>query len=307
MGSGMRQGAELPALPYGGWVDTKETLHLFLQIIGKVRLKAHPKLNHWWHVTLYPWPRGLTTGAIPYHGRSFEIRFDMVDHRVEIAGNDGALEHFDVPGMSVADFHGALFAALGRLGIQVGILAVPYMNKSTVPFAEDRGHASYDPDAVDRFHRIVVWIAGVFETYRGRFAGKQTPVHLFWHSFDMAVTRFSGREAPLQGGTAADREAYSHEVASIGFWPGDDAFPEPAFYAYAYPEPDGLDSCALLPAEATWIKRDGGTLGVFRYEQLRGMGDPETALLSFLESAYQAAAARGRWNRGALAHAFADE
>ncbi|MGP1395778.1 MAG: DUF5996 family protein [Inquilinaceae bacterium] len=294
-----------PALPYDDWVDTKETLHLFLQIIGKIRLKAHPKLNHWWHVSLYPSPRGLTTALIPYKGRNFEILFDMIDHAVIVSTDDGATDRFSVPGRSVAEFHKALFAILRRFDLDVTILARPYENKSTIPFAEDRTHTAYDPEAANRYWHIIANIAAVMETFRGRFIGKSTPVHLFWHSFDLALTRFSGRAAPpLEGGTQSDREAYSHEVISVGFWPGDDDFREPAFYAYAAPEPKGLKKTVLVPKGAAWTDRNGSALAVYRYDDMRRERDPTAALLAFLTNSYEAAARCAKWDLTAFENRF---
>ncbi len=295
--------SDLPALPYADWCDSKDTLHLFLQIVGKVRLKAQPKLNHWWHVTLYPTARGLTSGRIPWQGGGFEMSVDLLDHALHIARHDGRVETVELPGRSVAAFHDALFAALRRLDVGVQILARPYMNKSTIPFAEDRAPRAYDRAAVERYRQAIGWLAGVFERFRGRFAGKQTPVQLFWHSFDLVVTRFSGRAAPLQGGTNSDREAYSHEVASFGFWPGDETFPEAALYAYAYPEPKGLRDCPLEPAAAQWVEKNGGALAILRWNDVRESADPEAAVLAFLESVYRAAAGLASWDVEALAHA----
>lgn len=297
----------LPPLPYADWVDTKETLHLFLQIIGKIRLKAHPKLNHWWHVTLYPTVRGLSTGRIPYRGSGFEIAFDMIDHHVTVSTQDGRREQFDVPGLSVAGFYESLFAVLSALDISVSILDRPYENKSTVAFSRDTEHNTYDPDTATRYWQALCRIASVFETFRGRFVGKQTPVHLFWHSFDLVVTRFSGKAHPLDGGTISDREAYSHEVISIGFWPGDDTFPEAAFYGYAYPEPAGLADVPLAPAGAMWAEKNGGALAVYRYEDMRKAADPEAALLAFLESLYRAAGEKAGWPLAEFEHAYAEK
>ena len=295
-----------PDLPYEDWKDSKQTLHLFLQIVGKIRLKAHPKLNHWWHVTLYPSTRGLTTGRIPWRGRGFEILFDMAEHELRVSADGDRMERFAIPGLSVADFYRETMAALARLDIVVPILAVPYENASKIPFADDHVHSAYDPDAVHRFWRVLASVASTFDVYRGRFAGKQTPTHLFWHSFDLAVTRFSGRAAPpLQGGSASDREAYSHEVVSVGFWPGDDSVSEPAFYAYAYPEPDGLKDTTLRPAAALWADRGGNALALYRYDDLRRAADPRAALLDFLQSAYDAGAGRAGWPVADLAHRFA--
>lgn len=295
----------LPALAYADWSDTKDTLHLFLQIIGKIRMKAHPKLNHWWHVTLYPHVRGLTTGRIPYRGSGFEIFYDMLDHKVIISRNDGRQAFFSVPGLTVAQFHDALFARLEKLGISVTIVGVPYENKSKVPFAEDTEPRAYDAAAVSGFWRALCSISSVFESYRAGFVGKQTPVHLYWHSFDLVVTRFSGRAHPLEGGTQSDREAYSHEVISIGFWPGDDSFPEAAFYGYAYPEPDGLNQAPLRPEDAFWTEKNGGALAILKYEDVRNSANPPEAILAFLTSLYDGAAEKAGWPVADLWHAHA--
>ncbi|WP_422377204.1 DUF5996 family protein [Roseibium sp.] len=292
----------LPTLPYASWFDSKDTLHLFLQIIGKIRLKAHPKMNHWWHVTLYPHVRGLTTGRIPYGESGFEILYDMLDHRVTISLNDGRQAAFDVPGLTVAEFHEALFTRLETLGVAVKIVGVPYDNKSKVPFAEDTAPRLYDAAAISDFWRALCSIAGIFENYRSGFVGKQTPVQLYWHSFDLVVTRFSGRAHPLESGTQSDREAYSHEVISIGFWPGDDSFPEAAFYGYAYPEPAGLNQVALAPSEAFWAEKNGGALAILKYEDARTSDNPSANILAFLNSLYDGAAAKANWPVAELKH-----
>ncbi|MEM8972592.1 MAG: DUF5996 family protein [Pseudomonadota bacterium] len=294
-----------PELPYNAWVDTKDALHLFLQIIGKIRLKTHPKLNHWWHVTLYPHVRGLTTGRIPYSGTGFEILYDMIDHRVTVSLNDGRTEAFAVPGLTVAEFYGALFSRLESLGLAVTIHAVPYDNKSKTPFPEDTAPRAYDEAAVSEFWRALCSIASVFELYRSHFTGKQTPVQLYWHSFDVVVTRFSGRAHPLESGTQSDKEAYSHEVISIGFWPGDDGFPEAAFYGYAYPEPADMSSLPLKPKDAFWAEKNGGSLAILKYEDARNSRNPSTAILSFLESVYEGAAIKAGWPIRDLRHAHA--
>ncbi|MEM0947966.1 MAG: DUF5996 family protein [Pseudomonadota bacterium] len=292
-----------PALAYSDWADTKDTLHLFLQIIGKVRLKTHPKLNHWWHVTLYPHVRGLTTGLIPYSGTGFEILYDMIDHRVIVSLIDGRQDAFAVAGLTVAEFHDAVFARLDALGISVKIVGVPYDNKSKTPFAEDRLPRAYDEAAVSNFWRALCSVSSVFEIYRAQFVGKQTPVQLYWHSFDLVVTRFSGRAHPLESGTQSDREAYSHEVISVGFWPGDDTFREPAFYGYAYPEPDGINTVPLRPSDAFWAEKNEGALAILKYEDARQVTDPSGAILSFLESLYEGAATKADWPLRDLKHA----
>lgn len=296
----------LPPLPYDDWVETRDTLHLFLQIIGKIRLKSHPKLNHWWHVTLYPSVRGLTTGRIPYGEVSFEISYDMIDHEVLISRNDGRRTRFAVPGLTVAQFYRAALQGLSDLGITVEIYPVPYENKSTTPFAKDDAPRAYDKDAVTHYWRALCWIASVFEDFRTRFNGKQTPVHLYWHSFDLVVTRFSGRAHPLEGGTASDKEAYSHEVISIGFWPGDDTFPQAAFYGYAYPEPAGMADITLEPSAAHWTEKNGGALAIYAYDDLLAEDDPRKALMAFLESLYRGAGAKASWPLGYFIHGFAE-
>nr|WP_244314020.1 DUF5996 family protein [Roseibium denhamense] len=295
----------MPPLPYTEWSETKDTLHLFLQIIGKIRMKTHPKLNHWWHVTLYPHISGLTTGRIPYGDSGFEILYDTLDHRVIITRNDGRKAEFSVPGLTVAGFYDAVFSRLAELDIAVEILATPYDNKSTTPFAQDTRTRAYDAAAVSRFWRALCSISGVFEAFRTRFAGKQTPVQLYWHSFDLVVTRFSGKPHPLEGGRQSDREAYSHEVISVGFWPGDDTFPEAAFYGYAYPEPVGMNQVELQPAPAFWAEKNGGALAILKYEDARTAEDPSAAILAFLDSLYEGAAVKAQWPARELVHAHA--
>ncbi|MEM6462462.1 MAG: DUF5996 family protein [Pseudomonadota bacterium] len=297
-----------PALPYSEWVKTKETLHLFLQMIGKVRMVAHPKQHHWWHVTLYPSARGLTTGRIPLDSGGFQIDFDFLDHAVRVSKNDGRMEQFDVRGLSVAGFYEALFAALKALGIELTINTMPYDNVSTTPFEQDHARSTYDAEAVSRFWHALCSIASVFERYRGEFYGKQTPAHIYWHSFDLAVTRFSGAAAPLANArTNADREAYSHEVISVGFWPGDDTFPHAAFYGYAYPEPEGLNEVVLKPDAAAWGDKNGGALAVLTYDDMRRQADPAGALLAFLNSVYEGAAQKAGWDTKTFKHVYSDQ
>lgn len=287
---------DLPPLPLEDWEDTKETLHLFLQIVGKIRLKTHPKLNHWWHVTLYPSSHGVTTRRIPYGGADFEVSFDFLEHTLTVARCDGKECSFALPGLSVADFYDKVFAALTELGIDVRIHAVPYDRPYTTPFAKDTEHRTYDSDKVHAYWRALTQIASVFEEFRGRFLGKSTPVHLFWHSFDLALTRFSGKKAPpLQGGSKADREAYSHEVISFGWWAGDDKVREAAFYAYTAPEPTDIQSMPLEPAAALWNDVGGSHMAFLPYDAVRTSPDPRATLLAFLESAYQAGAQKADW------------
>jgi len=288
-----------PEMPLDEWRATKNTLHLYLQIIGKIRLRTHPRVNHWWHVTLYVSPRGLTTRAIPYAGGSFEIEFDFKDHELKMRTSDGRSEDFALyDGLSVADFYASVFANLAKLGIKPEIKAIPYEAPSTTPFADDDEDKSYDKEYVERFHQILVAVDDIFEEFRGQFTGKSTPVHLFWHSFDLALTRFSGRPAPpMPEANIVTREAYSHEVISFGFWFGDDkpnSVAAPAFYSYTAPKPNGLEDEPLQPDSAFWTP-DGG-MALLMYDNVRKTDDPRKAVLEFLESAYQAGAKTAGWD-----------
>lgn len=288
-----------PEIPLDAWRPTKNTLHLFLQVVGKIRLRTHPRVNHWWHVTLYVTPRGLSTRTIPYEGGSFEIEFDFKEHALKIKTSDGRYEDFALyDGLSVADFYASVFANLAKLGIKPEIWAVPYEAPSKTPFAEDHENKSYDKEYVERFHRILVAVDDIFEEFRGRFTGKSTPVHLFWHSFDLALTRFSGKAAPpMPEANMVTREAYSHEVISFGFWFGDDkpnSVTAPAFYSYTAPKPDDLENEPLQPDSAKWTP-DGG-MALLMYDDVRKMANPREVVLDFLESAYQAGAKTAGWD-----------
>jgi hypothetical protein len=288
--------AALPPLPLDSWRPTKDTLHLFAQILGKVRMACAPPRNHWWHVTLRVSPRGITTRMIPHPTQPFEIELDLVGHGVEVRTADG--DHDRLPlrdGLSVAAFYGWLMPRLRAFGIEPQILARPYdVAFASGPFAEDVRHAAYDPAAASRFASILRWTCSVFEEFAGRFTGKTSPVQFFWHAFDLAVTRFSGRRAPeLPDADPVERQAYSHEVASFGFWPGDDQVPAPACYAYAAPVPEGLRGEPLQPAAAKWNPEGG--MALLMYDEVRKAADPRAALLAFCDSVYTAAAKRGRW------------
>ena len=285
-----------PEMPLAEWRPTKNTLHLYLQIVGKIRLTMHPRINHWWHVPLYVSPRGLTTRAIPHNGGNFEIEFNFREHKLTITNSDGGLEEFALyDGLSVADFYLSVFANLAKLGIEPHIRAVPYEAPSKTPFADDRDNHSYDKTYIERFHQILVAVDDIFEEFRGRFTGKSTPVHLFWHSFDLALTRFSGRPAPSRESAGiVEREAYSHEVISFGFWFGDDNVPAPAFYSYTAPEPAGLAD-EPLATPATWNEANGSHMALLMYDDVRASGDPRKLVLEFLESAYLAGANRANW------------
>jgi hypothetical protein len=293
----------LPELPLASWESTKQTLHLWVQIVGKVRMATSPPRNHWWHVPLYVDVHGLTTRRLhAQNGVTFEIRFDFVDHRLVIETNGGAAESFElVDGLSVADFDRQLHAALAQLGIDVAIRESPFGVPMTTPFPDDREHASYDRDAVERFWHILDWTDGIFERFSGWYCGKTSPVHLFWHSLDLAVTRFGGKRAPaLVGADSVTREAYTHEVVSFGFWAGDQNQREAAYYSYTAPEPVGLRDRALQPAAAGWVEQVTGTLALLPYEAVRTAADPERGLLAFLESAYQAGAGASGWDAADL-------
>lgn len=286
-----------PPLPIEEWEDTKNTLHLFLQIVGKIRLRTFPKKNHWWHVPFYVSTRGLTTGPIPYGTILFEMDFDFIDHGLCIKTSDGSSPVLPLENMSVADFYKSVFSLLSDLGIDVNIWAVPYdvPALSTEPFPTDHSHASYDKEYVYRMWRILALVDSIFQVFRGRFIGKSTPVHLFWHHFDLALTRFSGRPASVrEGANLVEREAYSHEVISFGFWAGDENVREPAFYAYAYPVPEGLYDEPLKPKEAFWNAQAG--MALLMYNDLRKAESPKQMVLDFLESAYHAGAKTANWD-----------
>jgi hypothetical protein len=289
--------SSLPSLPLQSWEPTKDTLHLWVQIIGKIRLKLMPPKNHWWFATLYVNSRGLGTSPIPYQNRFFEINFDFIDHQLEILDNKGHRRSFHLhEGLSVSEFYQKVFDSLSELGIQVSILARPYDHKSRIPFELDKVHASYDTVYVQRFWSILLMADRVFKKFSGRFNGKCSPVQLFWHSFDLAVTRFSGKKGPsMEGANRANAEAYSHECLSAGFWAGDENTPEPAFYSYTYPSPAGIENEPLLPTEAKWIELRGSPMALYSYEDLCRNDDPEHALLDFLESSYMAGAKLAGW------------
>lgn len=286
-----------PEMPLEKWRSTKNTLHLYLQIVGKIRLKMHPRVNHWWHVPFYVSPRGLTTRTIPCSGGNFEIEFDFCDHELKIRTSRGRDEDFALyDGLSVADFYTSVMANLAKLGIKPKIKAVPYEAPSDIPFVDDHENSSYDKEYVERFFKILVAVDDIFEEFRGRFTGKSTPVHVFWHSFDLALTRFSGRPAPVRAeANRVEREAYSHEVISFGFWFGDDNVPAPAFYSYTAPEPAGLAE-ERLPRPAKWQESNGSHMALLMYDDVRGSDDPRSKVLDFLEAAYGAGAKRADWH-----------
>jgi hypothetical protein len=293
-----------PDLPYAAWKETCATLQLWTQVVGKVRLAFTPWLNHSWHVTLYVTARGLTTSPIPYQGHTFEIAFDFNADILDITTSDGTHRQIALAPRTVAEFHDLVIAALADLGIAVRITELPCEIPGAIPFSQDRQHHAYDAEYAHRFWRALLQVDRVFKQFRTGFIGKASPVHFFWGSFDLAVTRFSGRRAPPHPGgvpglaNAVVREAYSHEVSSAGFWPGGTGFEQAAFYSYAYPEPDGFRAAAVRPAGAAF----NATLGEFvlPYDAVRTAPDPDAALLAFLQSTYEAAANAGKWDRAAL-------
>jgi hypothetical protein len=303
----MERVSALPPLAYEEWNATRMTLRLFIQIVGKIRLALAPPRNHWWHVVLYVTPRGLTTGLMPSGAGAFAIDFDFVDHELVVRLEDGRVESVPLrDGLSVAAFHEQIFALLARLGIDVEILAQSYGDPTPVSFADDVTDASYDADSVERFWRILSWNAIVLEEFAGWFNGKTSPVHLFWHSLDLAVTRFSGKRAPNPPTSSfVSHEAYTHEVISFGFWAGDDSTPTPTFYSYTYPEPAGLAEQPLQPAAARWVDLGSSHQARIAYEDVRTARSPREALLAFLQSAYEAGARTANWPLEELASTWA--
>ncbi|RZI40915.1 hypothetical protein EGT07_21705 [Herbaspirillum sp. HC18] len=293
-----------PALPYEEWKDTLATLHMWLQIVGKIRLVSMPWLNHSWHVALQPTARGLTTSRMPYGERTFQIDFDFIAHELVIATGEGERRTLALRPRTVADFYHELFSTLDALGLQVRINTTPNEVAEAIPFEQDNLHASYDRKYADRFRRALLQADRVFHAFRARFIGKTSPVHFFWGAADLAVTRFSGNLAPPHPAGVPHcpdwvmREAYSHQLSSCGFWPGGEMMPEPVFYAYAYPEPDGFSAATVRPREAYYH----GTLREFilPYEAVRQAEAPDAMLLDFLQDCYEAAATLGGWDRSAL-------
>jgi hypothetical protein len=293
-----------PELNWADWQDTGDTLHRWTQIVGKVRMALAPMMNHWWQVALYVTSRGLTTSPIPYGAGTFDVTFDFIDHVLRIERSDGAREVFQLKPMSVAAFHAELFARLRHLGIEVHIWTMPCEIPDAVAFEHDHAHAAYDPAYARRFWRVLLDADRVFTAFRSQFIGKASPVHFFWGSFDLAVTRFSGRPAPPHPGVApnlanwAMREAYSHEVSSCGFWPGNGGYGRAAFYCYAYPEPVTFAGVALRTQGAFYDQQLKEF--VLPYDAVRTAADPNRVLLGFLQETYVAAADGANWDRAAL-------
>ncbi len=287
-----------PALPLDSWKDTCATLHMWTQIVGKVRLRLTPLVNHWWNVPLYVTARGLTTSRIPYGERAFELRFDFIGHRLVLETSDGIAKSLPLAPRSVADFYQEVMAMLSSSGIEVKIWRMPVEIPNPIRFDQDRVHASYDSAAVEKFWRILLSVDAVFTDFRARYIGKSSPVHFFWGSFDLAVSRFSGCRAPERiGADSITREAYSHEVSSVGFWPGSGDIKDAAFYSYMSPEPQGFKEAHVRPDTARYDK-----IGEFllMYEDVRKAASRTAALLDFCQSTYEAGANLGHWDRVSL-------
>jgi hypothetical protein len=293
-----------PPLPFGEWKETASTLHMWTQIVGKIRLTQTPWINHSWHVTLYVTSRGLTTSPIPHDSSTFEVRFDFIDHQLRILKSDGAGRTIELKPQSVAKFYDLVMKALTDLEVPVTINTMPNEIENPIPFNEDQAHRSYDWEFANRFWRVLVQSDRLFKDFRSRFCGKCSPVHFFWGSFDLAVTRFSGRPAPPHPGgiphlpDEITREAYSQEVSSLGFWPGNAAMPTPVFYSYAYPEPPGFSEANIQPDAAFYEPKLREFL--LPYDAVRNAEQPDQVLLDFAQSAYDAASQLGKWDRAAL-------
>ena len=296
--------ADWPELPLSNWADTCATLQLWTQIVGKIRLARTPLINHWWQVPLYVTARGLTTSSIPYPGQDLQIDFDFIDHSLKLCTSKGRTEAIALRPQSVAEFYAEIMNRLRTLGVETKIWTMPVEIPDAVAFEQDQAHASYDPEYVNRFWRILIQVDRLLTSFRSQFLGKVSPVHFFWGSFDMAVTRFSGRPAPPLNSDSPNvgawvmQEAYSHEVSSCGFWPGNGGFGQAAFYSYAYPEPEGFGAAPILPRAAYYDQ----SLGQFilPYDAVRQAPSPDEYVMQFLTSTYAAAANLGRWDRAAL-------
>jgi hypothetical protein len=288
-----------PPLKPDSWIETYATLHMWTQMVGKVRLRLAPLVNHWWNVPLYVSAQGLTTSRIPYGERAFELRFDFIHHELVLNTTDGILKTLPLAPRSVAEFYGEFMAMLRSAGIEVKIWRMPVEIPNPIPFDLDHEHCSYDPAAVEKFWRILLSVDAVFSQFRGEFIGKSSPVHFFWGSFDLAVTRFSGRRAPERAGAdAMTREAYSHEVSSVGFWPGGGDVKDSAFYSYMVPEPEGFKEARVRPDAAHYDRQLGEFL--LLYEDVRTAKSPSATLLDFCRTTYESGANLGQWERTAL-------
>ncbi|MGB0109477.1 MAG: DUF5996 family protein [Terriglobales bacterium] len=288
-----------PMLPLDSWKDTYATLHMWTQMVGKVRLRLTPFMNHWWNVPLYVTARGLTTSRIPYGAKAFELWFDFIRHQLVLETSDGIVKTLPLVPRSVAEFYQEFMGILRSAGIEVKIWRMPVEIPNPIPFDQDRVHGSYDPASVEKFWRILLSVDAAFSQFRSRFIGKCSPVHFFWGSFDLAVTRFSGRRAPERpGADAMTREAYSHEVSSVGFWPGSGDVKGAAFYSYMVPEPQGFKEARVRPGAAYYDRQLGEFL--LMYEDVRKAESPSASLLEFCQSTYEVGASLSKWDRDAL-------
>ncbi len=288
-----------PPLPLKEWEDTRATLHMWMQVVGKIRLATSPRMNHWWEVALYVNARGLTTSPMPYDAGTFEMAFDFIDHKLVILTSGGTVKQLPLAPQSVADFYRDTMATLRAMGINVKIWPLPMEIPNPIRFDQDHVHASYDPEYAHRFWRILVSADTVFKEFRARFIGKSSPVHFFWGAMDLAVSRFSGRRAPERpGADLITQEGYSHEDISVGFWPGSGEITDAAFYAYAAPEPAGFSKAAIRPSAAFYSP----TMKEFflMYDDVRQAASPEATLLEFMQTTYDAGASLGNWDRAAL-------
>lgn len=297
----MKEKDFLPHLPYDPWENTKMTLHLILQIIGKVRLKMTPRKNHWWYITEYVSSQGFTTSSIPCHNgyQTFDITLNVHKKKLEINtswGEERSIELKD--GLTISEFYHSFVNVLRDLNIHPKIIDKPFDLGIEKRFSEITEYHHFDFDSIRRFWKIMLWVSGVFKEFGGRFYGKTCPVHLYWHHMDLAITRFSGKKAPPMDRSArlSDKDAYSHEVISFGFWAGDPVVREPAFYSYTYPSPQGLDQQALKPSKANWVDNNGSPMALYRYKDLLNEENPREALLDFLESSYLAGARLANWD-----------
>jgi hypothetical protein len=290
-----------PELPLAEWKETYETLRRWAQVVGKLPLKLHPYMNHWWQVALHVTPRGLATLNIPYEERMFQVEFDFLVHEVRILTSDGDTRAMGLVPRSVAEFYLLFMGMMNELGLHTEINTTPKEIADPIPFEEDQIHRSYDPEYANRHWRILLQASRVLQEYRGRFIGKSSPVHFFWGSFDLAVTRFSGRRAPSRlGADTITREGYSHENISIGFWPGGGNIEGPAFYGYAAPEPTGFQKARIQPPQAFYNEPTHGY--VLMYDEVRRARDPDQMILDFAQSVYEAGAGLANWDRSSLEH-----
>lgn len=291
----------LPFLPYEAWTDTRVTLHLVMQIIGKIRLKLTPRKNHWWYITQYVTPDGFSTHAIPMTDglHTFKITLNVHEHAVQLTNSKG--EHVDIAlkdGFTISAFYKQIMNILDGWGMRPNFIEKPFDMNIDTPFAEITNYHHYDWHAITTFWHMMLWNDGIFKEFSGRFYGKTCPVHIYWHHLDLAVTRFNGKRVPDLDSNAPilEKDAYSHEVISFGFWAGDDNTPEPAYYVYAAPSPHGLGDEPLEPKQAQWINANGSPMAILTYKDILKHPDPRATLLAFLESAYQAGAKRAKWD-----------